>query len=381
MHVLFIIIFASVSAMAQGVADDIWDAFHDQDYDTAIVLSKNCYDLDTSNIECLNILAKAYNKSGDQANAKTTLHKLEAKDSPNVDIYIQLATIYEQQLQLPKAIKYYTKVNKLQPEVGLYFRKNANIYKSYKDYHKAAELYEKAVQINPKDIVSIHGLSEMHIQLDRFSAADSILQIGLDLDSTNISINYLIARSKYKQRQFESVVEVFDRIRGQVDLNSYYSKMLGYAYLQIDSIDLAVSKLQLALVDDESSEKLHFYLATAFEKLGNVDGAMVHYEKAVEHAVSPDLDLYHRHVGRVANDNNDLKKAIAAYKDAYKYGDDPVMLYYLATASDKYYKDKAIAINYYNRYLTTDHRQQEYKQYAKERSRYLKEINHQRKGK
>ncbi len=74
------------------------------------------------------------------------------------------------------------------------------------------------------------------------------------------------------------------------------------------------------------------------------------------------------------------KKAIVAYKDAYKYSDDPILLYYLATITDLYYKDKTIAINYYKKYLKSNHQHVEYKTYALHRSRYLKEQIHQSKN-
>jgi len=170
---------------------------------------------------------------------------------------------------------------------------------------------------------------------------------------------------------------VLEGLRGQIDLNSYYNKLLGYSYLQIDSVDLAIQKLQLALVDDEESEKLHYYLATAFEKKKKIEGAMDHFEKAVEYGRSPDLDIYHRNAARLANKEKNYKKAIAHYKDAYKYGDDPVVLYYLAAACDSYYKDKSIAITYYKRYMKSGHPHKEYQDYAAKRARYLKELMHQ----
>ena len=100
-----------------------------------------------------------------------------------------------------------------------------------------------------------------------------MINIGLELDSMNINLNYLSAKAKYRQKEYGDVIKVFDRIRGQVDLSPYHNKMLGYSYLQIDSVDLAINKLQLSLVDDEESEKLHYYLATAYEKKGNMEGA------------------------------------------------------------------------------------------------------------
>jgi len=370
------LVLAAVSAMTQDISSDMKAAFADKDYIQAITTAKTYYDNDTTNIECLRILATASNKSGDLANAKKYLHILEQKDSTNTDVYVQLAGIYEQQMQFAKAIKYYTIINKMLPDNPLYFRKNANLYKGYGDKIEAFRLYAKANELNPRDVIALSGLADLALANDQPTLADSLIHEALHLDSMHIGMNYLLAKSKYKQKQFDEVIKVFHRIRGQVDLNSYYNKMLGYAYLQVDSLDLAIGKLQLALVDDEDSEKLHYYLATAYEKQENIDGALEHFDKAVKYAVSPDLDLYHRNVARLANKEKKYKKAIDAYQDAYKYGKDPVVLYYLATASDNYYKDKSIAIRYYNRYIKSNHGYTEYVDYAKKRVRYLKEQKH-----
>ncbi len=374
------LVLAAVSAMAQDISSDMKAAFANQNYNQAIALSKSCYESDSNNIDCLRVLATASNKSGDQATAKTYLHILERKDSLNTDVYLQLANIYELQQQLPKAIKYYTILNRMLPDNSIYYRKNANLYKEYGDKVESFRLYTKANNLNPRDVLALKGLAELSIGNDQYSMADSLINAALHLDSMNIGINYLSARSKYKQKQYHEVTKVFDRIKGQVDLNSYYNKMLGYAYLQIDSVDLAISKFQLALVNDRSPEKLHYYLGSAYEKKGNIEGAMEQYTQAVKSGISPDLDLYHRNVGRLALKTNKYKEAIIAYKDSYKYGNDPVVLYYLASASDNYYKDKNIAIGYYKKYLKSNHNHKEYKDYAAKRVRYLKETLHQNKS-
>ena len=379
MHTFIFLVLAAVSAMTQDISSDMNAAFANQDYMLAVDLSKSCYEVDSNNVACLRILAEAAYRSGDQATAKQYLHVLEKKDSTNTSVYVQLASIYEQQLQLPRAVKYYTLLNKMKPDNPLYFRKNANLYKEYGDRLESFRLFAQANKLNPRDVLSLKGLAELSIGNEQMELADSLINVALELDSMNIGINYLFAKSKYKQKQYYEVTEVFDKIRGQVDLNSYYNKMMGYAYLQIDSVDLAISKFQLALVDDNNPEKLHYYLATAYEKKGNLNGAMQHYEKAVESGVSSDLDLYHRNVGRLALKNNNYKKALSAYKDAYKYGEDPVLLYYMAAASDHYYKDKSIAIGYYKKYLKSGHSHIEYMDYAKKRVRYLIELKHQKK--
>lgn len=354
-------------------------AYLEGKYFDAISIAEECLVKDSTNLDCILIFADASNKLGDQSKAKKYYHKLEKLDSTNVRSYIQLASIYEQQQRIPRAIKYYSILNKLLPQDPVYYRKNAQLFRSVKDKKEAFRLYAIANKLNPRDILALKGLAEICIGNNQMEMADSLIQSGLEVDDENISMYYLLAKSKYKQKQYDSVTVILEGLRGQVDLDSYYNKLLGYSYLQIDSIDLAIQKLQLALVDEAESEKLHYYLATAFEKNKEVQGALEHYEKAVEFGRSPDIDMYHRNVARLANKEKKYKKAIEHYKDAYKYGKDPVILYYLATICDIYYKDKSIAINYYKKYNTSGHSHIEYQKYAKSRSRYLKEQLHQSK--
>lgn len=349
------------------------------DYSAAVKHALGCLEKDSTDIPCLELAANAANKLGDQFTAKKYYHVLEKLDSTNVTSYIQLASIYEHQQRIPRAIKYYTQLNKLLPDNPVYFRKNAVLYKSVNDNAEAFRLYAQANKLNPRDLLTLKGLAELCVANNQMELADSLIHEALTIDSENIGMSFILAKSKYKQKQYDSVALILEGLRGQIDLNSYYNKLLGYSYLQIDSVDLAIQKLQMALVEEEDSEKLHYYLATAYEKKKEVEGALVHYEKAVEFGRSPDLDIYHRNVARIANNDKQYKKALEHYKDAYKYGKDPVVLYYLATISDIYYKDKSIAINYYKRYLNSGHTHKEYQEYASTRSRFLKEQRHQSK--
>lgn len=375
--ILFIIIICHMPLFGQGNVLDAESLYDQGDFLQALPIAESVYEEDSTNIVSIRIIANASNKLGDQAKAKQFYHKLEKIDSSDINSFIQLASIYEQQQRIPRAIKYYSILNKRLPDNPVYFRKNAALYKAAKDNREAFRLYAKANKLNSRDVLTIKGLAELFVTNNQLKQADSLVRKGLEIDSENIGLSYLLAKSKYKQKQYDTVTMILEGLRGQVDLNSYYNKLLGYSYLQIDSVDLAIQKLQLALVDDEESEKLHYYLATAFEKKKEMEGALLHYEKAVQYGISPDLDLYHRNVARLANKEKKYKKAIDHYKDAYKYGDDPVVLYYLAAVCDTYYKDKSIAVSYYKKYMKSGHSHIEYQDYASKRVRYLKELIHQ----
>ncbi len=376
-----IIILIWVYFSTLGTTQSYLESYKDGEYQKAYRVSMESYKKDSTDYKALKIAAKSAFALGDYAHAKKYFHELEQKDSTDVDIYIFLGNIYNQQKYLPRAIKYYTIVNKMSPENGLYFRKNAQLYDQYKQREKAFELYAQAYRINPNDGHAILGLANIFFETGQYQQADSLLQIGLENDSTDIRMKYLYSRSKYRQKQYASVVETLEGIRGMVDLDSYYFKLLGYAYLQLDSLDLAIGRLKMGLDRDKNDEKAHFYLANAYEKKGMAIDAMKEYNQTLEAAISPDIFTYYKRAARLAKMEKKYKTAIEYYRDALRYKEVPEIYYHLATCCDQYYKDKTIAINYYKRYLRLSKRDSDMRRYATGRMRYLKEIIHQKKTK
>ena len=112
-----------------------------------------------------------------------------------------------------------------------------------------------------------------------------------------------------------------EKVIGRVDFRAHESKILGYAYLQIDSLEKAVFHLTRALDDSSTKEYAHYHLAVAFEKLEQKESAIHHFQKALEEGISSNVDIYHRNLGRIHSKNNNNKEAIPHYQDAYKYGD------------------------------------------------------------
>ncbi len=287
-----------------------------------------------------------------------------------------LAGIYEQENNTPKAIKYYTKIVNQFPDDPIYYRKLGRQYYGAKLYRYAKTFYNEALNLNPFDQYALKGLAEIYIVEDKHLEADSLLWKGLTQDSTNHHYALLIANSKYRQKAYDSTTYYMEKVIGRVDFRAHESKILGYAYLQIDSLDQAVFYLTRALDDSSTKEYAHYHLAIAYEKLEEAENAIYHFQKALEEGISSNIDIYHRNLGRIYSKNANNKDAIPHYQDAYKYGDDPLVLFYLGRASDQYYKDKNIAVRYYQKYMNSADTNDSYKSYAKGRVRLLKEQLH-----
>ena len=317
-------------------------------------------------------------KLGQLPEARRLFIQLESKDSSNVTALRQLASIYEQDENIPKAIKYYNSLVKQYPDRGLYYRKLGKLYREAGLKTEAMKYYTRANALNPKDLASLRGLSELLLADRVYEEVDSLLQAALDLDSLNIRLNLLMAKSKFRQQQYDSTANYMERIQGKYVLKPQHQKLLGYAYIQIDSFDRAIYHLTKALTNEGIKEYAHYNLAVAFEAKEDLESAKYHFQEAVKSGISSDVDIYHRNLARLFNKEDNLKEAIPHYQDAYKYGEDPVLLFYLARASEKYYKDKNVALRYYRKFIKSDYDNAEYKEYSAHRVTTLKEYLHQK---
>lgn len=382
MNTWFTIIFLALCCFplatnGQDSAFDIKAMYNEGDHEAVIQTTTEWLLTDSTNIDLLMFRAKSQVARGDQSAAKSDLAKIIQKDTTNESALYMLANIYEQQEFLARASKYYSMLNKVAPDNGIYYRKNGRIHQAFGDLPSAFRLYAKAHACNSKDVLAIKAMAELCVENDQLILADSLIRKAVELDPENIGIQYQLATVKYKLKQHDTVIQVLKPVSFKVDLPYYYHKMLGYAYLQSDSFDQSIFYLQKALNKDRNPEKTHFYLANAFEQLDDDEAAKYHMEQAIEHGMSPDLDLYYRQMARMSDQSKDFKSAIGYYQKAYELNQDPVLLYYLARASDIYYKDKSIAIRYYRKYIQSKHNYATYVQYARDRMTYLKEQIHQ----
>ena len=347
-----------------------------QEYGKALKIYEDCISSDSLNLNCHQKAAMSAYRLGDVPLARKLFLNVEKMDSTNRVALSQLATIYEQQKNTPKTILYYNKLIKLFPDNAIYYRKIAQQFQSAGILVDAFQNYAKALKLNERDLFTIKGLSEILLSNKEYEQCDSLIHVGLDLDTLNISLHFLMAQSKYRQKTYDSTVVYLSKILGQVDFSPYYNKMLGYSFIQIDSFEKAIPVLHKSLSDPGTKENAHYYLATAYYKLDSMEFSKFHYEEALKEGISGNVDLYHRALAKMYNEEKQYAKAIEHYKDGYKYGKDPLVLFYLARACDIYYKDKSIAINYYKKYYKSNHSNSEYIKYSKSRARQLREEMH-----
>lgn len=350
-------------------------AFEQQRYDVALHFFENFGDTLAHREE----IAYCYYKLGRYQEAEPRFLLLLEADSTDLSSHLYLGTIYESSFNYPKAIKHYHRLCQLDSTNGHYIKMLAQVYEKANLPSQALKLYEEAHALNTSDLVVLLQMADIHLRNKEYAVADSLADLALALDSTNLRVLLTKARSTYSLKDYPRAIECVEATRGRLDLVPFYQKMLGYAYLQVDSLDKAIHVLT-NLLYEEQSEYTYSYLARAHALRGDVEKAKFFYEHAIKAGLSANLEQYHLALARLATVKGKLKDASAAYEEAFRYGGNPVCIYYKAQACEGFYADKQIAINQYKRYIRLSPENDRFRSAANERIRLLREYIHQSAG-
>ena len=337
-----------------------------------------CHRSDPDNIDYANRLAYCYYKLGNFREAKYVFAEVLKKDSLNVTALSNLATIAERELNYQNAQKYYGQLIEIDSLNSFYYRQNALIAQKQGKPVVATAFFHQAHTLNEKDIATIADLSIGYLELKAFEYAREIIDKGMALDSSNIRVLYANARVCNAFDDYPGIIRSVSRAMEQGDSTNYYAMMLGVAYLKSDSLEQCIYHFNRIIGREKDSEHTHHYLALAYELKGEREKALEHFELAIEKGISKKVPRYHQDLAELNEKSGNYFEAYHHYKSAYDYKADDELLFHIAHNADKYFKDKKIAMRYYQRYAKTSNLK--YRDYATQRIEQLKEIIHQMGG-
>lgn len=354
---------------------DIHLATQSGDYLAAIDLLHRLEIEKVDSLQYRKSLAQSYYRLGDYFHAKENAMVALGMDAKEKAMLNLLGAIFDLEFNLPKSIKYYTRLLETDTLNPYYYKQNARIQLKAGFKPQAFQYFARAYKLNPKDVMVVTELTNLLLESDQYQQVDSILNIASIQDSTNIQIILAQARSKYQQKDYATVTSHIEQTFGRIDLPEYYIKMLGYSYLQIDSVDQAIYWLERLLHADQK-EFVHYYLAIAYEQKGDLKASLYHYDLAIQKSISQSIDRYYAEAAQLFEEEGELRKAIKYYQEAIHFEQKPQYLYALALLADRYYKDKSIALRYFDQYIKTQDDHAAFMDYARKKARYLKEQIH-----
>lgn len=289
---------------------------------------------------------------GDFGSAKMKLNRLSEDQGPlRKKIISTLAKIYEYESNKGKAIKFYKLLLEIDSSSSIIWRNYGHLCRQSSWKLEAVMAYEKSLKLNPNEIQSIYGLVEIHIDNDSVLNAYDLIIKTLENNYENPkSLNYG-GRLSYWLQEYDQTIQYLKSHEMLTGLNYRQQKILGQAYLRIDSFDLAIIYLRSSLNEEKDPEFTFYNLGLCYLHKNEPDVAIKFWDKAVKESISPNIDVYLKSLGNAAHSLGQTKNSLEYYKKCYDILSDTESLFQLAKLSESYYADKKIALNYFKNFL------------------------------
>lgn len=238
-------------------------------YKKAFDLYEQCLQMDTTNVDMLNTLARTAINLGRATVAESYFQRVLERDTTNFYANYQLARMYQQVGDYEKAVDRYNYLLERDTTNTTLLRNKADCYNRMERYLSAVITYFKAYNYNRENA----GLANTLINTMLKSGDDTLLQDALALCDTALYYNpenRMLLRTKgmasFMNRKYEQADTLFSELL--MDGDSIYNNLKYggaskyYAGLTMASVDL----LEKALAKDTSSVEVHLLLGGALGK-------------------------------------------------------------------------------------------------------------------
>lgn len=225
-------------------------------------------------------LALIYLRVFEYEDAVKTLKSLTALAPDSLHAYYYLGKAYEQ-MKLPKeALSYYRKVISLKPEFEPVYVDIGLSLEAQGERKEAIKSFESLLQLNPHNFSVMQHLVQLYIQENRLEDALNILKTLISRDIGGLETH----------------------------------RKAGLVYLELERYDEAILEFEQILKQEPQANQIRFYLASAYEEMGEPIRAIEEFSKIPGNAYN-----YSDAVGHIAYlylDNGDGEKGIDILKSA-----------------------------------------------------------------
>ncbi len=308
------------------------------------------------------------------------------KIKENDAVKIKLAKAYKTINQREKAIEIYQNILKKQPYNLLLKYRLANLFLQNKDYKKSLHLLSKVCKKDSNNITVLYKLASVHLQLKNTKKAifwfrkiidlDSLhyksyyrlaktyrklkqkdstayfLVEGLKIKPNDLALNQLQAKNAFQNLEFKKVVESVKRLDSLNLSSPFYQNLLGISYYHTKEYEKAKKVLTKLLLKRKIQDDTYYYLGLVHQKLKDYAIAEQCFNLSI-YSKRPKIDKEYFQLAMLFKAQNKPKEAISYLKKSLKersYNADA--LYEIAVLTENFYKDKTIALKYYQEYLS-----------------------------
>jgi len=251
-------------------------------FSLALQNARKSVELDSTNIDYLNLLQEIYKSAKQNDSAIQTLEKIISLDSSIVNSYYDLARLYETKRPL-----------------------------------KAIEIYEKLLELIGNEWSVLIRISELYERLGNTSKAISYLESLLEIDPSNIPLKKLLAEFYIKDNRYTPALELLEDVitASPDDIDAIEKK--AHLFVLQKEWKLAAGEYRLLLTRTDVPHDIKLRIGAAFFEESVKDTLLLPYAEDLFNTLNADSSdwMVKMYLGVIAFRKQENQKAIKYFDE------------------------------------------------------------------
>ena len=297
-------------------------------------------------------LAKSFLQSNQRENAIKIYQEILSQNQNNLLLKYRLANLYYQNKNYKKSEALFLELVQKDTNNASFYYKLASVYTNLKDYNNAISNYKKVVVLDTTNYKSYYHLAKTYRKLKEIDSTKLYLKKGLIYNQYDEKLNQLQVKVAIKAKDYPTVITSVKRLDSIKKATPFYKNLLGIAYYHNKEYHKAKKVFEKLFSARNVQDDTFYYLGLSYKALEKPKLAKKCFMLSI-YSKRPSVDKEYYQIAMLYKAQNKPKKAIEFLKKSLKEKKyNPEVLYELGMLTEKFYKDKTIALKYYQEYIS-----------------------------
>ncbi|MBW1897374.1 MAG: tetratricopeptide repeat protein [Deltaproteobacteria bacterium] len=189
------------------------------------------------------------------------------------------------------------------------------------DFDIAISAFEKAIHLNPEDVMATFNLGLAHFNEGDKEKAFGLFLSAHRLDGDNPEVAYQIGTCYQEKNELDEALKYFEMAAAKKPKGGRVFRSLGDCYLEKELLQDAAKAYEKAIRFNPGDAKSLSVLGHLYGSIGeNLEIAIVLCRESTE--IDPDSSLYRFRLGKLYQQSGEYGKAMEQFKKAEELGED-----------------------------------------------------------
>ena len=273
--------------------DQLLDLMQSQRYREAASLIISSYPAEISDPKILSRLAYCNYMAGNLSEAEKNYLRLFETDSTSKIILFNLAGINYKRGNLIQSNHYYQKILKLNSTNFTVYKQLALLAERMGNKENLFLYLERANYLDPKEPDVAYDYSDLLKKTEKYSKADSVIQMALEADTLNLMLIKGKMEISYKLKNYKIATEMANRAIKLGDNSGQTLNILAQSFYFMKLYQKCIDTYSLLEEHEMGNETTFYYTALAYRRLHKTPKSIEYLNKSISDGISDNITVYY----------------------------------------------------------------------------------------